>query len=130
MRQATLVGALFMAGALVLGARAAAAADHSGTVTAVDRDGGTIVVGEVGPWHVKDGRTEITKRTIAVGPTTQFVASRRTKEPGPAGWPGEFVEVKLDQWAVKAGDFVTVHVEKDGKPPTATKIIVTVTEGG
>jgi hypothetical protein len=96
----------------------------------VDRDSGTIIVGEIGPWQVKDGKTEITKRTIAVGPTTQFVASRRTKEPGPAGWPGEFVEVRLDQWAVKAGDFVTVHVEKDGTRATATKITVAVTEGG
>ena len=130
MRRATLFGALFMAGALVLSAGAAAAGDHSGTVMAVDRDSGTIVVGEIGPWHVKDGKTGITKKTIAVGPTTQFVASRRTKEPGPTGWPGEFVEATLDRWTVKEGDFVTVHVEKDGKRPPATKITVTVTEGG
>ncbi len=45
----------------------------------------------LGPWHVKDGSTEVTKRTIAVSPTTQFV---------------------------------------DGKRPAATKITVTVTEGG
>jgi hypothetical protein len=47
------------------------------------------------------GKTTITKQTIAVSPTAQFVASRRTKEPGPTGWPGDFVEVRLDPWAVK-----------------------------
>ncbi len=65
-----------------------------------------------------------------MSPTAQFVASRRTKEPGPTGWPGDFVEVRLDPWAVKEGDFVTVHVEKDGKRATATKITVTLMEGG
>jgi hypothetical protein len=124
------LGALFAAAALILSAGVAAAADHSGTVMAVDRDRGTIVIGELGPWHVKDGSTEVTKRTIAVSPTTQFVASRRTKEPGPTGWRGEFVDVPLDPWTLKEGDFITVRVEKDGKRPAATKITVTVTEGG
>ena len=108
--------------ALALGT--AAASDHSGTVMAVDPEKGTIVVGEVGPWQVKDGKTQITRQTIVVAPSTQFVASKRSREPGPAGWPGEFVEVPLGAWAVKPGDFVTVHVEKVGTGRTATKITV------
>ncbi len=38
----------------------------SGTILALNREAGTIVVGEVGPWRVKDGATEITLRTVAV----------------------------------------------------------------
>ena len=64
---------------------------------AVDPEKGTIVLGEVGRWHVKDGQTEITLRTIDVEP------------------------------AVKGGDFVTVRVEQMGKRPIATRIAVTVT---
>jgi len=64
---------------------------------AVDPEKGTIVLGEVGRWHVKDGQTEITRRTIDVEP------------------------------AVKGGDFVTVRVEQMGKRPIATRIAVTVT---
>jgi hypothetical protein len=103
------------------------ASDHSGTVMAVDPEKGTIVLGEVGPWHVKEGQTEITHRTIAVEPSTQFVMLKRTREPGPSGWPGDFVEVPLGAWAVKGGDFVTVRVEQKGKRPIATRIAVTVT---
>lgn len=130
MRRSAGFSVLATVGVLVLGAGVAAAADHSGTLMAVDRDRGTIVIGEVGPWQVKEGKTEITRKTIAVGAATQFVASKRVKEPGPTGWPGEFVEVKLDPWMVREGDFVTVRVEKDGTLPTATKITVTVMEGG
>ncbi len=112
MRRSAGFSVLATVGVLVLGAGVAAAADHSGTLMAVDRDRGTIVIGEVGPWQVKEGKTEITRKTIAVGAATQFV------------------EVKLDPWMVREGDFVTVRVEKDGKLPTATKITVTVMEGG
>ena len=116
--------ALVIVATLALTLGTAWASDHSGTVTAVDPDKRTIVIEEVGPWHVKDGQTEITRQTIAVAPSAQFVASKRTSEPGPAGWPGEFVEVPLGAWAVKPGDFVTVHVEKVRKRATATKITV------
>ncbi|MEK7700648.1 MAG: hypothetical protein AAB418_01450 [candidate division NC10 bacterium] len=115
---------LAIVAALALAPGTAAASDHSGTVMAIDPDKGTIVVGEVGPWQLKDGKTEITRQTIVVTPSTRFVASKRSREPGPAGWPGEFVEVPLSAWAVKPGDFVTVHVEKAGTRWTATKITV------
>ncbi len=93
---------------------------------AVDPEKGTIDLGEVGPWHVKDGQTEITLRTIDVVPSTQFVMLNRTREPGPSGWPGDFVEMPLGAWAVKGGDFVTVRVDQKGKRSIATRIAVTV----
>lgn len=108
--------------ALTLGT--AWASDHSGTVMAVDPEKGILVIGEIGPWRVKDGKTEITRRTVVVEPSTLFVMVKRSPEPGPSGWPGEFVEVPLGAWAVKAGDFVTVQVEQKGERRTATKIAV------
>lgn len=116
--------ALVIVAALALMLGTAWASDHSGTVAAVDPEKSTIVIEEVGPWHVKDGKTEITRQTIVVAPSAQFVASKRASEPGLAGWPGEFVEVPLGAWAVKPGDFVTVHVEKARERATATKITV------
>jgi hypothetical protein len=116
--------AVFVATMLVLGT--ALASDHSGTVLAVDSDKGTIVIGEVGPWRTKDGQTEITRQTVVVEPSTQFVLVKRTREPGPSGWPGGFVEEPLGAWAVKGGDFVTVRVEMKGRRPTATRVLVTL----
>jgi hypothetical protein len=111
---------------IVLTLGTAWASDHSGTVMVVDPQKGTIVLGEVGPWHVKDGQTEITRRTIAVEPSTQFVMLKRSLEPGPSGWPGDFVEMPLGAWAVKGGDFVTVRVDQKEKRSIATRIAVTV----
>ena len=45
----------------------------------------------------------------------------------PSGWPGDFVEMPLDAWAVKGGDFVTVRVDQKGKRSIAIRIAVTVT---
>jgi hypothetical protein len=100
------------------------AADYSGTIIDVDKGAGLLIVGEVGPWRVKNGQTEITKRTLAIAPSARFVAARRSQGPGPTGWPGEFVEVPLEPWAVREGNFVTVHVERSEKGPTAVKVTV------
>ena len=116
--------ALVIVTTLALTIGTAWASDHSGTVATVDPDKSTIVLEEIGPWHVKDGKTEITRQTIVVAPSAQFVMSKRTREPGPAGWAGAFVEVPLGAWTVKPGDFVTVHVEQAGNRATATKITV------
>jgi hypothetical protein len=114
-----LVGAV-----LALSTGAALATDHSGTIVGVNKDAGFLVIGEVGPWRVKDGQTEITKRTIAVAPSARFVVAKRSPGPGPTGWPGEFVEVPLDPWAVRTGEFVTVHVERTEKGPMAVRVTV------
>ena len=116
--------ALSIIATLALTVGTAWAWDHSGTVMAVDPDRGVLVIGEIGPWHVTDGKTEITRQTVVVEPSTQFVMAKRTRELGPAGWPGEFVEAPLGAWAVKEGDFVTVRVEQKGTRRTATKITV------
>lgn len=109
---------------LGLGAGATEAADFSGTVAAVNRDTGTIVIAEIGPWQVKGGQTLVTERTIAVAPSTRFVAVRRSRDTGPSGFTGEFVDVPLDPWAVKQGDFVTVRAVKAGDRLTALTVTV------
>jgi hypothetical protein len=111
---------------LVLTFGPAWAADHSGTVVAVDPAKGTIVIDEIGPWEMKSGRTISTQRTFLVEPSTQFVMLKRRPEPGPSGWPGEFVEAPLGAWAVSKGDFVTVRVKEEAKRSIATRVAVTV----
>src|SRR3989304_5777503 len=73
---------------LALSVAVAAASDHSGTVVAVDRSGGTLVIGEIGPWQVEGGKTRVTQRTIVIAPSTRFVAVTRSREAGPAGRGG------------------------------------------
>lgn len=104
------------------GASAAEAARYSGTVLSVDRTAGVIAIGEVGPWRVKDGRTEITRRTVRVTLATRLVRVRRSPEGGAGGWPGGFVEAPLTASEIRAGDFVTADVDGRGEPSTALAI--------
>ena len=97
---------------------------YSGTVVAVDRTAGTILVEGMGPWQIKEGVTQLERRTIGVMPSTAFVRLKRATGPAPSGWVGDFVESALPGWQVKPGDWVTVTLEPDGKRPTAVKIDV------
>jgi hypothetical protein len=107
----------------------AEAGNHSGTVQTLNKDAGTIVLGEIGPWRVKEGVTEVTERTIIVTKATEFSQARRAAGAGPGGWIGEFVEVKLTPWEVRKGDFVTVEVSQEGERLTALKVTVVAPEG-
>lgn len=51
--------------------------------------------GEVGPWRVTDGATEITERTVVVTSATTFARVKRATGPGPHGWVGDFAEETL-----------------------------------
>lgn len=98
--------------------------NHSGTIGAVDRGAGTITLDEIGPWRVRGGTTEITRRTIAVIASTEFELAERTPGAGPAGWIGEFVEKEIPSGELKAGDFVTVKVAHEGRRLTALAVTV------
>ena len=98
-------------------------ARYSGTVVAVDRAAGTIVVGGMGPWRVKDGVTQLERRTIVVTPSTGLMRLKRATGVA-SGWPGDFVESALPEWQVKPGDWVTVAVKPDGTGMTAIRIDV------
>ncbi|HEY7654608.1 MAG TPA: hypothetical protein VIG07_17465 [Methylomirabilota bacterium] len=97
---------------------------YSGTVIKVDQSAGTIVVEGMGPWQIKEGVTQLERRTIGVMPSTEFVRLKRATGPAPSGWVGDFVESALPGWQVKPGDWVTVTVKTDDKRPTAVRIDV------
>ena len=95
---------------------------HSGTLLAISKETGTITLGEVGPWHVVQGVTQITRRSISVTPATEFVQVKRDKEG--VEYPGDFIEARLDPWSFAVGDFVTVDCRHEGKRLIALKITV------
>jgi len=97
---------------------------HSGTIVSIDKRASALVVGEVGPWRVSQGQTEITNLTFRVTGETKFVRAERRAEAGSAGWPGGFVEAPLGAWDVKEGDFVTMEAERAGKGLVALKVTV------
>lgn len=97
---------------------------YSGTVVAVDRAAGAIVVEGMGPWRVKDGVTQLERRTIVVTPSTELMRLERATGVAPSGWPGDFVESALPEWQVRPGDWVTVVVKPDGTRMTAIRIDV------
>lgn len=97
---------------------------YSGTVVAVDQAAGTIVVEGMGPWRVKDGVTQLERRTIGIKPSTEFVRLKRATGPAPSGWVGDFVESAVPERQVKPGEWVTVTVKAEDKRPTAVRVDV------
>lgn len=79
---------------------AAQTTSHSGTVLAVDKDDGSLLLSEVGPWC---GATEISRRTIRVTPSTEVVQATRTPAAGRGGWVGDFIEVRLIARELRTG---------------------------
>jgi hypothetical protein len=98
--------------------------NYSGKLVAVDQAAGTIVVEGMGPWQVKEGVTQVERRTFAVTPSTEFVSLKRASGIAPSGWTGDFVESALPGWQVKPGNWVIVTIEPHGRRPTAVKIDV------
>jgi hypothetical protein len=98
--------------------------NYSGKLVAVDQAAGTIVVEGMGPWQVKEGVTQVERRTIGVVPSTEFVRLERATGPAPSGWVGDFVESALPRWQVKPGDWVIVTMKPDDRRPTAVRIAV------
>jgi hypothetical protein len=103
--------------ALTLGAGAVPAADttvttkHSGSVVAVDPQGGVLVMEEVGPWRVEQGTTVVTRRTIRLTSATRFNTFIRVDVPG--RFAGDFIEVALDAEDITPGDFVTAECVRE-----------------
>jgi hypothetical protein len=116
--------AVSLAAPAVAGRGEAAERRYSGAVAMVDRAAGTIVVEGMGPWRVKDGVTQVERRTIAVTASTALMGIKRASGVAPSGWMGDYVESALPAWQVKPGDWVTVILEPDGGRPTASRIDV------
>jgi len=88
-------------------ADAARTSTHSGVVVALDPQGGVMIMEEVGPWQVEQGRTVVTRRTIGLTSATTFNTFIRVDVPG--RFAGDFIEVALDAEDITPGDFVTAE---------------------
>jgi hypothetical protein len=84
---------------------------HSGTITAIDPEGGVLLLQEVGPWLVEQGRTVLTRRSVVLTADTKFNTFIRATVPG--GFAGDFLEVALDAASVTPGDFATVECVRE-----------------
>lgn len=101
---------------------AGSAIRHSGIVLALEPE--LLVLEEVGPWRVENGRTVVTRRTIKLTPATKFNTFIRVDVVG--AFAGDFIEVALDDGDVTPGDFVTAECRSVGGQLVA--ITVTVAE--
>jgi hypothetical protein len=97
---------------------------HSGTVVSVDEPSGTLVMHEIGPWQLRDGKTVLTTLRITLTPETEFAIVSR-EAPAVRGTVGPFVERPIAGWALYKGDFVTVDCRHEGTRLIATKVTVT-----
>ena len=97
---------------------------HSGTIVAIDHLAGTIVLAEIGPWKLRDGKTVITYHTITLTPETEVAIAGRDHATLD-GWPGEFIEGELGLDALYLNDHVTVDCLHQGTRFIALKITVT-----
>ncbi len=98
-------------------------ATHAGLVIAVNKAAGTIVMGDTGP-RLKSGESKVTRHTIKVTSSTEFVRVKRAAGAAPSGWFGDYVETKLPAWEVKPGDWVAIALERGAGRATAAKITV------
>jgi hypothetical protein len=97
---------------LFLAAPAVPAADtgritFSGTVAAIDPQGGVLVLEEIGPGRRGAQGNTITRRAVHFTAETKFNTFMRVNVAG--GFAGDFIEVALDADSVTPGDFATVE---------------------
>ena len=96
---------------------------HSGSIVSIDAESGAIVLAEVGPWKVRDGKTVVTYRTIAVTAQTALAIVGRDY----ANFDGlldGFVEGALEPGEIYLNDYVTIDCLHEGKRLIARKITV------
>jgi hypothetical protein len=79
----------------------------SGTVVAIDPQGGVLVLEEIGPGRGAGQRNTITRRAVHFTTETKFNAFMRVNVPG--SFAGDFIEVELAADSVTPGDFATVE---------------------
>jgi hypothetical protein len=103
-------------------ADAARTTAYSGTVAAIDPQGGVLLLDEIGPWQVTQGRTVLTRRMVTITPDTKFNTFIRVSIPG--GFPGEFLEVGLDAGDVTPGDFATAECVVDRGRLVAVRVTI------
>jgi hypothetical protein len=118
------MGLILLAG----GVDGAEVVKHSGVVVRIDRELGTFVLDEVGPWQVRAAATVTTPQTVVVTRATDFVLAKRVKDP-PSGYRGDFIEVKLEPWDFAPRDFVTVECRRERGRMIALRVVLTELDG-
>lgn len=94
---------------------------HSGTVVAIVDRG--MVVEEVGPWKVVNGRTQVRRLVITVPRRTPITGVVRDEE-APSGFVGDFIEVWAGFGDIRLGDFVTVECVHEGARMIARRVTI------
>jgi hypothetical protein len=98
---------------------------HSGTVVATDPGRGVLVLEELGPWRVEQGRTVTHRRTVGFTAATRFSSFIRVTVP--QAFAGDFLEVELDADSVTPGDFVTVQCVRERGRLVALRVMLAET---
>jgi hypothetical protein len=106
-----LLALALVAGPSALAADSARPTRHSGTVVAVDPPGGVLIMEEIGPWRVEQGKTVVTRRTIGLTSGTKVNTFIRVDVPG--RFAGDFIEVELDAEDITPGDFATAECVRE-----------------
>lgn len=102
-----LLALVLAAGPVASVSDAANTTTHSGTVAAIDPQGGVLIIEEVGPWRLEQGTTVVTRRTISLTSQTKVNTFMRVDVPGRFG--GDFLEVELAAEDISPGDFATAE---------------------
>lgn len=123
------VVAVILAGLVVPGPAQEGERRYSGIVLAVDRSTSTVVIEGMGPWQVREGVTQLDRRTILVAPSAEFVRAARAAGAAPSGWSGDWVETRLPAWQLRAGDWVTVTLAAGAGRPTAVRLLISEPSG-
>ena len=100
-----------VAGPPALAAEPVRTTAYSGTVVAVDPRDGVLIMEEVGPWRVEQGRAVVTRRTIRLTAETKVNTFIRVDVPG--RFAGDFIEVELAAEDITPGDFATAECVRE-----------------
>ena len=103
-------------------------ATFSGTVAAIDVQGGVLFVDEVGPWRTGRGGTVTTRRTVYFTAETKFNTFIRVTVPD--RFAGDFLEVELDADSVSPGDFATVECVRHRERLVAVRVTLAESHHG
>ena len=98
---------------------AASSEKHSGVIVAADPYQRTITIEEMGPW--RGPGTAPARRVFQITPGTRVALAERTPD-GSLGWPWAFTERALEPSDLRAGDYVTIEVEPQGKRAVAVQV--------
>jgi hypothetical protein len=92
----------------------------SGTITAIDPQGGVLLLDEIGPARRGGQGNTITRRAVYFTAETKFNAFMRVNAPD--RFAGDFIEVALDADSVTPGDFTTVECVRQRNRLVAVRV--------